>query len=76
MVMTNRRGHVWKLEEGEENLRRKEGEDKEDDNSQECGGNVQKEERKRTKQLKIKKKETIKPPKFRQPLVFMKCKSR
>ena len=63
MVMTNRRGHVRKLKGGEENLRRKEGQDKEDENSQECGGNARKGERRKTKELEIKKKETVKPPK-------------
>ena len=56
MVMTNRRGHEWKLKDGEENLRRKEGQDKEDDNCQKCGGNVRKEKREKTKELEIKKK--------------------
>ena len=49
MVMKNRRGHVWKVKEGKEILRRKQGQDKEDDNSKECGGNVRKTERKKEK---------------------------
>ena len=47
MVMTNRRGHTWKLKEGEENLRRKQGQDKEDDSCQECGGKERKAEKER-----------------------------
>ena len=59
-----------------ENLRRKQGQDKGDHTELECGGNIWKAERKKTKKLDIKKKETVKPPKLRQAAVLMKCTSR